>query len=60
MWGAKPRKDFEFAKALMNQILEGAIKSEGFPDSILDQVILARYMFPYLDGKYFTITYNKM
>ena len=49
MWGAKPNLDPEFSKFVINNLIEASrnIKIE----KTTDQVLLARYLYPYINGK---------
>ena len=49
MWGAKPNLDPEFSRFVINNLIEASrnIKIE----KTTDQVLLARYLYPYINGK---------
>ena len=52
MWGAKPALNLDFAKILMKRLLHGSIEMRKSHGKGLDQLLLGRYVFPFLDGKY--------
>jgi hypothetical protein len=53
MWGAKPIKDLDFAYFVMAKIVKAAQDRQLFESrgKDTDQAILARYLYPYLNGK---------
>ena len=53
MWGAKPGLNLDFAKILMNRLINGSIEMRKYHGKGLDQLLLGRYIFPFLDGKYY-------
>ena len=53
MWGAKPNKNPQFSHFFMNNLMESSqnpaiLYQHG---KYTDQIILARYLYPYLNGK---------
>ena len=52
MWGAKPGLNLDFAKILMKRLIQGSIEMRESHGKGLDQLLLGRYMFPFLDGMY--------
>ena len=53
MWGAKPGLNLDFANILMKGLIQGSIEMRESHGKGLDQLLLGRYMFPFLDGMYF-------
>ena len=53
MWGAKPGLNLDFANILMKRLIQGSIEMRKSHGKGLDQLLLGRYMFPFLDGKYY-------
>ena len=59
MWGAKPGLNLDFAKILMKRLIQGSIEMRESHGKGLDQLLLGRYMFPFLDGKYFQSRFQR-
>ena len=53
MWGAKPGLNLDFANILMKGLIQGSIEMRESHGKGLDQLLLGRYIFPFLDGKYY-------
>ena len=53
MWGAKPALNLDFAKILIKRLIHGSIEMRKSHGKGLDQLLLGRYVFPFLDGKYY-------
>ena len=53
MWGAKLNKNPEFSQFFVNKLMESSQNSAIFHQhgKYTDQIILARYLYPYLNGK---------
>ena len=48
MWGAKPSANQPFIQALMKPLFLSALKN---PDRYTDQILLAKHVFPYINGQ---------
>lgn len=48
MWGGKPQENHRFLQALMKPLFLSALES---PDRYTDQILLAKHVFPYINGK---------
>ena len=59
MWGAKPGLNLDFAKILMKRLMQGSIEMRKSHGKGLDQLLLGRYIFPFLDGKYYQSRFRK-
>ena len=55
MWGAKPGLNLDFAKILMKRLIYGSIEMRESHGKGLDQLLLGRYVFPFLDGKFYQV-----
>ena len=52
MWGAKPNLDLEFSHFFASKIIEASKNPKILQnEKYSDQAILARYLYPYLNGK---------
>ena len=53
MWGAKPNKNPQFSQFFMNRLMESSQNPTILHQhrKYTDQIILARYLYPYLNGK---------
>ena len=53
MWGSKPNKNPEFSQFFVNKLMESSQNMAIFHQhgKYTDQIILARYLYPYLNGK---------
>ena len=49
MWGAKPNLDPEFSKFVIDNLIEASRNIN--VEKTTDQVLLARYLYPYINGK---------
>ena len=55
MWGAKPGLNLDFANILMKRLIHGSIEMRESHGKGLDQLLLGRYIFPFLDGKFYQV-----
>ena len=51
MWGAKPLLDMDFSHFFISKIFEASLNPDILRnEKYTDQTILARYLYPYLNG----------
>ena len=56
MWGAKPLLDMDFSHFFISKIFEASLNPDILRnEKYTDQTILARYLYPYLNGNNFYI-----